>query len=98
MEFADGQGGSPDAAGRNDSGDARSVREAGIEQGLLFVDFVAQRASNVPDRDLEIPFRETGIGDFLEFAAALDEDPAGTIHHDFRDSPVEDQMLDRAEE
>src|SRR5579862_7313524 len=94
LKFADGQRRSADAARGNCGCDTRSVWEPGIEERLEFADFIPERASDVPYRNLEVFLREPGIGNLSQIAMPLDKDPPRSVHHDLGDVFIENQVLD----
>jgi len=43
---------------------------------------------------LEVLFGQVRVGNFPQIAGPLNEDASRSVHHDFRDPLVENQMLD----
>src|SRR5262245_26856472 len=44
--------------------------------------------------NLEVLFGQVRVGNFPQIAGPLNEDASRSVHHDFRDPLVENQMLD----
>src|ERR1700733_7939882 len=98
IKLTDCQGDAVQAARRDDGGNTAAIREPRIEDRLRLRDVVPQTAGDVlyGDHERFLPKRQPG--DFLNKSILLDEYVTRTIHHDFADRVVQDEVLDRFQE
>ena len=96
-EFPDRDGGAGERKGRDYGIDAGAVGEAGVDVGLRFVDAPAEGGDYALNHGHDAGVvGELQVGE-LEAAVAFHVDAAGAVDHDFRDSLVGQEVLERAE-